>query len=361
MNNLIKAIVIADSVNQWGNRITTFELTMPRIILAEFSRHRMFSFNSASSRAVPFEKMVKSVEENMFVPLAWQFKHSGMQGTEYIPEKCAEYSDAIESWTIAANNAIEEAKVLHSIGVTKQLCSRLLEPFSYIKVLLTATEFENFFELRCPKYQFGDTDVYCKSKKQYLRAYSELYGRNSNEGGIFFEKPQTDIDWLETNKGQAEIHISDLAEKMWDAINESKPQLLKENEWHIPYKNKINSGDLHKYSEFAYILADSEEKGVKEQSKLFLKTLRKVAVMMCARVSYTTIDTEQSEWNIDKYVQKYDELVKNGHMSPTEHIAKCQTEEEYESFLKGKVPNEQEGWCNNVKGWISQRWYLENE
>lgn len=69
---MIQAKIIADSINPFGHRITTMVVTMPRIVLAEFNTHRMFSRNSASSRAIPFEKMVKSVEENPFIPIAWQ-------------------------------------------------------------------------------------------------------------------------------------------------------------------------------------------------------------------------------------------------------------------------------------------------
>ena len=68
----INAEIIADSVDSKGNRITTMLLTFPRFILAELNTHRMFSRNSASSRAIPFEKMVKMVEEDPFIPIAWQ-------------------------------------------------------------------------------------------------------------------------------------------------------------------------------------------------------------------------------------------------------------------------------------------------
>ena len=68
----ISAQIIADSVNTQGDRITTYILTFPRFILAELNTHRMFSRNSASSRAIPFEKMVKMVEEDTFIPIAWQ-------------------------------------------------------------------------------------------------------------------------------------------------------------------------------------------------------------------------------------------------------------------------------------------------
>ncbi|MFP4698703.1 MAG: hypothetical protein ACLFMO_08365, partial [Eubacteriales bacterium] len=64
----ISAEIVADSVDPRGNRITSFLLTFPRFILAELNTHIMFSRNSASSRAIPFEKVVKMVEEDPFMP-----------------------------------------------------------------------------------------------------------------------------------------------------------------------------------------------------------------------------------------------------------------------------------------------------
>src|SRR6185369_7117160 len=84
---MIKAEIVADSINEKGNRITSFIVTFPRIILAEKNTHRVFSRNSASSRAIPFPKMVKSVRENPFIPIAWQKDHKGMQGTEYFSKE----------------------------------------------------------------------------------------------------------------------------------------------------------------------------------------------------------------------------------------------------------------------------------
>jgi hypothetical protein len=80
---MIKAQILADSKNPYGDRLTTMLVTFPRIILAEFNTHRMFSRNSASSRAIPFNKMIKAIEDNPFVPLGFQKDHKGMQGTEY--------------------------------------------------------------------------------------------------------------------------------------------------------------------------------------------------------------------------------------------------------------------------------------
>ena len=173
--NLISAEILADSLNQFGERLTTFKLVFPRIILAEFNTHRMFNRNSASSRAIPLHKMVKAVEENPFIPIAWQKEHTGMQGDDYIIDE-KDLRRIKEDWLEARDNAVYSATQLNNgfnikdeegnyvitrpdlrvNRVTKQLCNRLLEPFMYHTVLITATEFKNFFELRTPIYEIDD-------------------------------------------------------------------------------------------------------------------------------------------------------------------------------------------------------------
>ena len=148
----IEAKIIADSLSPQGHRITSYLLTYPRFIHSELMTHRMFSRNSASSRAIPFERMVKMIEEDPFIPIAWQKDHKGMQGTEYISSEDGIYV-CNRGWLEARDNAIKQANWMHSCNVTKQLCNRLLEPFMWHTVLVTATEFENFYELRAPKYK----------------------------------------------------------------------------------------------------------------------------------------------------------------------------------------------------------------
>ena len=149
------AQILADSLSPQGDRITTMKITFPRMVLAEFNTHRMFSRNSASSRAIPFKRMVQMVEENPFIPIAWQKDHKGMQGVEYVKDE-----DICKSiWLKGRNEAVTIAKGLNYSndytgveGVTKQLCNRLLEPFMWHTVIVTATDFSNFFKLRCPEY-----------------------------------------------------------------------------------------------------------------------------------------------------------------------------------------------------------------
>src|SRR5690606_776072 len=181
-----------DSLSPQGHRLTTFLLVMPRIILAEFNTHRMISRNSASSRAIPFEKMVQSVMENPFVPIKWMKEHKGMQGTEYWNPELIPGRDYPSDWLRARDSAVEHAKELHASGhgLSKQMCNRLLEPFMYHTVIATASEWENFFALRAHE--------------------------------------------------AAEIHMQDLAFKMLGAYNQSEPKQLKAGEWHIPFGDNID-------------------------------------------------------------------------------------------------------------------------
>ena len=366
MKKTINAQIVADSINQMGDRITTYLLTYPRFIHPELMTHRVFSRNSASSRAIPFEKMVKMVKEDPFIPIAWQKDHKGMQGSEYITDqKIIDFKSGV--WLQARNEAINRAKELNSnlskyksiddyeelegTGVTKQLCNRLLEPFMWHTVLVTATEWNNFFELRCPKYKDSLDEIY-KSKKDYLKETLEEDQYKSN----------IDLDWYLINKSQAEIHIQTLAESMWDAKNESTPKILRAGEWHIPFGDKIVEDDL---------LPILYKVNAAPGEMAFQKV--KIATARCARLSYMTFD---GEIDYEKDIKLHDKLLLDIHMSPFEHCAKAMNEKEYFSFIKGEVHFENNvdyitiveenpsrkivGWCNNFKGFIPYRYMIEN-
>jgi len=83
--------IIADSLCSIENiRLTTFEITFPRMVLAEFNTHRVFSRNSASSRAIPIEKQLAKVLNDPFIPIHWGKNQSGMQAMEELsPEEQA--------------------------------------------------------------------------------------------------------------------------------------------------------------------------------------------------------------------------------------------------------------------------------
>jgi thymidylate synthase ThyX len=144
------ARVLADSVTTRGyetHRLTTIEVTFPRIVLAEFNTHRVFSRNSASSRAIPVDKRIAMIEADPFEPEAFGRNQKGMQAAEDLRSEDDVMARA--EWTLARVDAVRHAKALALLGVHKQLANRLIEPFCWHTVVCTATEWENFFALRC--------------------------------------------------------------------------------------------------------------------------------------------------------------------------------------------------------------------
>jgi len=138
--------ILADSVNEHGNRLTTFELTYPRFVHAEFMTHRLISRNAASSRAIPSRKLLQKALENTAYPLSWGKNRSGMQATETFDLE--ESQSLRDVWTEAMDDAAFHAKRLMDRGVHKQVANRLLEPFLPMTVIASATEWDNFIYLR---------------------------------------------------------------------------------------------------------------------------------------------------------------------------------------------------------------------
>lgn len=358
---MISAKIVADSIGPMGDRLTSFVITFPRIILAELNTHRMLSKNSASSRAIPFNKMVESVQNNPFTPLAWQKEHKGMQGTEYITGRGVELRN--KQWLLARDNAVDLAKSLNSpletFGgesiddgsvVTKQLCNRLLEPFMWHTVLITGGEegLQNFFDLRCPQYHSPvDTHFRHKSKKDCIAAH------NAPKNLEIFNN-FTVVDWLKINEGQAEIHMMELAEVMYDVYNSSTPINLYPGEWHVPFREQIDTLELQNYMDSNHSFED---------------LMIMVATAMAARVSYTVIG-EEKEFGYEKQLELYEKLLTSRHYSPFEHCARVMDEVEYNTWTRGRgyedwvneivYDDNAKGWCKNYKGFIQLRQILED-
>jgi thymidylate synthase ThyX len=159
------------------------EVVVPRIVLAEFNTHRVFSRNSASSRAIPVEKMIKRVNEDPYIPEIWTSNQKGMQGKVIEDPELIE--QARERWLIARNDAVINTQLLLEMGIHKQTTNRLLEPFMWHTIIVTSTEWSNFFHLR--------------------------------------------------NHPAAHPAIRNTAEAMIKAMKDSTPEEKGEGEWHLPY------------------------------------------------------------------------------------------------------------------------------
>lgn len=352
---MTQSTVVAHSLSPQGAELISILGTFPRHILAEVNTHRMLSKNTSSSRAIPFAKMVEAVETNPFIPLAWQKNHSGMQGSDYHEDE----RYARNTWLRARDNAVKEAKMLNiNCDVTKQMANRLLEPFMWTTMLITGSRegWENFFHLRCPQYVDDLGKVY-RSKK-------DLIFKNPQLSWAGFED-WTDKQWLEINQGQAEIHMMDLAEKIWDSINESTPKQLKPTEWHIPFKDKIDELGIRPFMKTVNIKS--------EEHKRHIPLYVKLSVAMAARTSYTMVG-EEKNIDCDALIALHDRLLNQEppHSSPFEHTARAMTTDEYMTFIKGQctwnsvseeliAPVTAEGWCYNLKGFIPYRYIVDNK
>ena len=340
MKTVIKAEIVAHSRNQQGDELISVLATFPRIILAEINTHRMLSKNTSSSRAIPFNKMVETIKNDPFIPIAWQKSHSGMQGSEYFTNEF-DIELLRQNWLKGRDYAVITATAGTLLGSTKQLANRLLEPFMWTTMLITGPKsgWDNFFHLRCPSYELGikDQSTYFKSKKDY-QEFLKLNG---------FNYQISDENWKFLNQGQAEIHMMALAECIWDAYNESTPKQLKAGEWHIPFEGKIGR--------FANIPLDSEVTDPMIETNILHNKIF-TSVAMAARTSYTVVG-EDKGLDYEALIGLHDRLLAQDppHSSPMEHACQAVTDEEYNNSFKGQ----EKGWFRNYKGFKSYRQVIE--
>lgn len=142
-----RAAVIADSVSQAGARVTTVEVTLHRFVLAELNTHRVFSRNSASSRAIPVRKQIEAVLRDPALPIEFGSNQRGMQAGAAL--EGADHEAALTAWIGARDAAVAAVTELAELGVHKQVTNRLLEPFLWQTVIVTATDWDDFWAQRC--------------------------------------------------------------------------------------------------------------------------------------------------------------------------------------------------------------------
>lgn len=311
----ITAKIVADSVSESGKRITTFELEYPRYIHCELLTHRMLSKNCSSSRAIPIEKMLGYIENNMAVPVYLGRNKSGMQAVEEIEDK----ELALRFWKNSFVGVKSTVNLLTKLGLHKQIANRLTEPYQMMKVVVTATEWDNFFNLRIDK--------------------------------------------------DAQPELVMLADKMFNAMQGSTPKTLKAGQWHLPYVDSIESDEKPVVSsrdnDQYYFLTDNDRNNLGE---IYLEDAIKISVASCAAVSYRT-----ENMTLAKADKIFDMLInaENLHSSPFEHVAMPMRFPEMKDIAMKKFVS---GWdegvthmrrdgnmCSgNFTGWIQYRHLLDN-
>lgn len=245
--------VILASTGPNNKPIYTLRLRYPRIIHGEIMTHRVFGRNARSSRAVPFKTMLAELISTPFIPWHWGKNQSGMQA-EFENENPVHsfvrldinedgvvgqgYFTREEAWRNSCNWAIEAASSFDKAEYHKQNVNRLIEPFSWIDVLLTSTEWENFL-------------------------------------------------WLRDHE-HAEPHLQDLAKLVLQALSEADVKELEPGQWHMPY---ITPDDRR----WAGFKTDAETQD-------YWNFLNKISAARCARISYKPFDGNASyEKEIERY------------------------------------------------------------
>lgn len=256
----ISAKMILDSISPEGKRLSTFQLRYPWIIHSEGQTHRIhsqnedefdgwspktpslmadtnLSRNAGSSRAIPVARLIQDVLDDPFVPLVWQRNQPGMQGADGDWNALVDIGPMIglphsfgigreQGWLEGMHKMIALAQAFDKAEYHKQIVNRLLAPFSHIDVVVTATEWNNFFALRLHK--------------------------------------------------DAEPHMRMLAEAMKKAMDESTPTLLQPGEWHLPYIDQSDRREAGTVEEY--------------RTSAWWDYLIKISAARCAAVSFRPFD-----------------------------------------------------------------------
>jgi len=299
-------------------RAVTWVVRFPRRVLAETVTHRLcsqsgeieyslpdrtttreVSKNSASSRAIPFERMVKSIEEDPFVP-QWTKNQKGMQGDPLGDQVAIDACN--HRWMRAMEDAIAHARKLHDMGVHKQDCNRLLEPFAWTTQVITMTRPDNFFALR--------------------------------------------------THHAADPHFRTIARMMYLAMIDSTPQKLDYGQWHLPFTPASHDPGLP----FAPAEPDPLRwwiplEGGRLKKGYKLHAVIRQSAARCAWVSYENHDKDASQEACDR---TFDRLLAEipVHASPVEHqLTPLHPDWREElSYLQG-----------NCAGWVQARKLIPHE
>lgn len=315
--NGVVAEIVQDSISEHGKRITTFNLTYGLIIHAEFLRHRLLSRGVKSNRAIPTKVIRKEVLDNPYVPVFFGGNQPGMvsrpvgKKLQWLYEKL---------WKLGRYPACGIHFVCDKAGGHKEWVNRLLNPWQYVRETVTATEWDNLFNLRLHK--------------------------------------------------DAQKDIREIVRCMKECLDQSEPVSLKHGEYHVPYVQREWVKDFAEMCE----QGDYVEKIVyidNGGAALTVEQALMASAARCARSSYDNHDKTSA--NIHQDIELYEQLIESDpkHSSPVEHQATPMSEVHfsyegddirYMDRTEGVTHLDKQGnlWSGNLKGWIQQRQVIPN-
>lgn len=230
----ITAQIVLDSIGPDRQRLTTFRLSYPRFIHAEFMTHRMFSRNASSSRAIPVKRMIEMVKNDPATFVFWGSNKPGMQAGQELTGIKKWWVKTL--WGFGCFMALLIARMMTWGGAHKQIINRILEPWGHITVLVTASNYTNFFA---------------------LRAHPDA---------------------------QPEIHA--LAVQMQELYLNSIPKPLANNEWHLPFVSDEEQASLSlsdaiacsvaRSARVSYLTFDGKQPSIEKDLELYKKLVGSV-------------------------------------------------------------------------------------
>lgn len=224
----ISTKVIAHSISSvTGQVFLTGEWVYPRIVLSELNTHREKSRNSASSRAIPGEKMNELIRADIARPVRFGKANVGMQDAGEHDALINGYT-AQEWWDLAVSSAIKFSDGFREAGYAKQVYNRLTEVGSHMKSVVSATSFDNW-------------------------------------------------NWLRDHD-DADPTIAALARSWKESVEASTPVILQPGEWHTPYY-----GD-------GYWKPALNGDGTTDKFGYTLEQALAISSSCCAQVSFRTAD-----------------------------------------------------------------------
>lgn len=278
--------------------LSTILARYPRKIHSEMLTHRDKSRNSASSRAIPIEKLIWEAENDPAVPIWWGKNQKGMQAYEELEGSARD--EAINIWHEARLDAIKHVKRLDAAGLHKQEANRLLEPYIHITVLYSGTEWSNFLGLR--------------------------------------------------NHHAAAPDIQRLAKEFHRELELPPMQYLYPGEWHMPFITDADREEVYRHLKKGRIIRSEPSPAEILQGLMTLSTAR------CASTSYKTVDG--FDMTPERAQAVFDSLSGSDvlHASPFEHVAHADQWGDADMGSWAKPEGHR-----NFNGFVQYRHYMPND
>lgn len=282
-----------------GISMYSFEVEIPRIILAEWNTHGMLNTNAQSSRAVPTKKLIEEVRRNPYMPPYWGKNQKGMQAYEECNEPVK--GDSREAfWDICVQTNCVFAEAFEEAGYHKQIVNRVIEPYSHTKLVISGTEWNNFFNLRIHK--------------------------------------------------DAEPNIREMAIKIYELIYKSDGISLQNGEWHLPY--------IEYYEDFYGNISYGFN-----GSPISLTEAIRISLACVAQVSYRSLNTHPEAID-RIYNSLFPSNGAPIHGSPAQHLATPFKETQCKGdWQEGETHRDRDGysWSAQLRGWCQYRKLIPNE